>query len=68
MVKTIEENTYFKNVVKDAIKDLKDNKATYVFFQEQVDAIKEIMKCDLDISYDGTLYKVSIKRGKQYEN
>lgn len=68
MVETIGENTYFKNVVKDAIKDLKDNKATYVFFQEQVDAIKEIMKCDLDISYDGTLYKVSIKRGKQYEN
>lgn len=64
MVETIEGNTYFKNVVKDAIKDLKDNKATYVFFQEQVDAIKEIMKCDLDISYDGTLYKVSIKRGK----
>ena len=64
MVETIGENTYFKNVVKDAIKDLKSNKATYVFFQEQVDAIKEIMKCDLDISYDGTLYKVSIKRGK----
>ena len=64
MVETIGENTYFKNVVKDAIKDLKDNKTTYVFFQEQVDAIKEIMKCDLDISYDGTLYKVSIKRGK----
>lgn len=64
MVETIGENTYFKNVVKDAIKDLKGNKATYVFFQEQVDAIKEIMKCDLDISYDGTLYKVSIKRGK----
>ena len=64
MVETIGENTYFKNVVKDAIKDLKDNKATYVFFQEQVDAIKEIMKCDLDISYDDTLYKVSIKRGK----
>lgn len=64
MVETIEGNAYFKNVVKDAIKDLKSNKATYVFFQEQVDAIKEIMKCDLDISYDGTLYKVSIKRGK----
>ena len=64
MVETIGENTYFKNVVKDAIKDLENNKATYVFFQEQVDAIKEIMKCDLDISYDGTLYKVSIKRGK----
>ena len=64
MVETIGENTYFKNVVKDAIKDFKDNKATYVFYQEQVDAIKEIMKCDLDISYDGTLYKVSIKRGK----
>ena len=64
MVETIEENTYFKNVVKDAIRDLKSKKATYVFFQEQVDAIKEIMKCDLDISYDGTFYKVSIKRGK----
>ena len=64
MIENIEENAYFKNVVKDAIKDLKSNKATYVFFQEQVDAIKEIMKCDLDISYDGTLYKVSIKRGK----
>ena len=64
MIENVEENTYFKNVVKDAIKDLKSNKATYVFFQEQVDAIKEIMKCDLDISYDGTLYKVSIKRGK----
>ena len=64
MMENIEENTYFKNVVKDAIKDLENNKATYVFFQEQVDAIKEIMKCDLDISYDGTLYKVSIKRGK----
>lgn len=64
MVETIEENTYFKNVVKDAIRDLKSKKTTYVFFQEQVDAIKEIMKCDLDISYDGTFYKVSIKRGK----
>ena len=64
MMENVEENTYFKNVVKDAIKDLENNKATYVFFQEQVDAIKEIMKCDLDISYDGTLYKVSIKRGK----
>ena len=64
MIETIEGDTYFKNVVKDAIRNLKSNKATYVFFQEQVDAIKEIMKCDLDISYDGTLYKVSIKRGK----
>ena len=43
---------------------MKGKGSTYVFFQEQVDAIKEIMKCDLDISYDGTLYKVSIKRGK----
>ena len=64
MVETIEEDTYFKNVVKDAIRDLKSNRATYVFFQEQVYAIKEIMKCDLDISYDGTFYKVSINRSK----
>ena len=58
MVETNEGNTYFKNVVKDAIKDLKSNKATYVFFQEQVDAVKQIINKEVEVSFDGTFYKI----------
>ena len=47
MIETIDENTYFKNVVKDAVRDLKNNKVTYVFFQEQVDAVKQIINKDV---------------------
>lgn len=39
-----EENNYFKNIVKDAIKDLKSNKQAFAFFEEQVIAIKESLK------------------------
>lgn len=34
MIENVEENTYFKNVVKDAVEELKDKGNTYVFFQE----------------------------------
>ena len=65
MIETIEENTYFKNVVKDAVRDLKSNKVTYVFFQEQVDAVKQIINKEVKVSFDGTFYKiVLIKEGK----
>ena len=64
MVETIGENTYFKNVVKDAIKDLKDNKATYVFFQEQVDAVKQIINKEVEVSFDGTFYKIALIKEK----
>ena len=65
MIETIDENTYFKNVVKDAVRDLKNNKVTYVFFQEQVDAVKEIINKEVKVSFDGTFYKiVLIKEGK----
>ena len=37
MIDTLEENSYFKIVVKDAISDLKHNGSAFVFFQEQVD-------------------------------
>lgn len=58
MIETIDENTYFKNVVKDAVRDLKNNKVTYVFFQEQVDAVKEIINKEVKVSFDGTFYKI----------
>lgn len=65
MIENIEENAYFKNVVKDAVKDLKSNKVAYVFFQEQVDAVKQIINKEVEVSFDGTFYKiVLIKEGK----
>lgn len=44
-----EENGYFKNVVKDALKELKENGRAYVFFIEQVNAVKEKFKGELKI-------------------
>ena len=65
MMENVEENTYFKNVVKDAVEELKDKGATYVFFQEQVDAVKQIINKEVKVSFDGTFYKiVLIKEGK----
>ena len=65
MIENIEENAYFKNVVKDAVKDLKSNKVAYVCFQEQVDAVKQIINKEVEVSFDGTFYKiVLIKEGK----
>ena len=58
MIENIEENAYFKNVVKDAVKDLKSNKVAYVFFQEQVDAVKQIINKEVEVSFDGTFYKI----------
>lgn len=65
MIETIEENTYFKNVVKDAVRDLKNNKVTYVFFQEQVDAVKEIINKEVKVSFDGTFYKIVLIKEKK---
>ena len=58
MIENVEENTYFKNVVKDAVEELKDKGATYVFFQEQVDAVKQIINKEVKVSFDGTFYKI----------
>ena len=65
MIETIDENTYFKNVVKDAERDLKNNKVTYVFFQEQVDAVKEIINKEVKVSFDGTFYKIVLIKEKK---
>ena len=64
MIETIEENTYFKNVVKDAVEELKDKGATYVFFQEQVDAVKQIINKEVEVSFDGTFYKIALIKEK----
>ena len=65
MIETIDENTYFKNVVKDAVRDLKNNKVTYVFFQEQVDAVKQIINKEVKVSFDGTFYKIVLIKEKK---
>lgn len=64
MIENIEENTYFKNVIKDAVRDLKSNKVTYVFFQEQVDAVKQIINKEVEVSFDGTFYKIALIKEK----
>ena len=53
-----EEDTYFRNVVKDAVEDLRNNKVAYVFFQEQVDAVKQMINKKIKVSFDGTFYKI----------
>lgn len=39
-----EENSYFRNVVRDALDDLKHNKQAYVFYIEQVEEVKKQFK------------------------
>ena len=58
MIENVEGDTYFKNVVKDAVEELKDKGTTYVFFQEQVDAVKQIINKEVKVSFDGTFYKI----------
>ena len=46
-----EENAYFRGIVKDAVEELKDKGNTYVFFQEQVDAVKQIINKEVKVSF-----------------
>ena len=58
-----EENSYFKNVVKDALDDLKNNKKAYVFYEEQVQAVKELFKGKLLVEKkDDIFYLTPIKK------
>lgn len=38
------ENSYFRNVVRDALDDLKHNRQAYVFYIEQVEEVKKQFK------------------------
>lgn len=52
-----EENSYFKNVVRDAIDDLKHNRQAYVFYQEQVDAVIQAFKGKIKVKEEeGVFY------------
>ena len=63
MIDTLEENSYFKIVVKDAISDLKHKGSAFVFFQEQVDVVKSIMKdINIQVHYDGTFFKLTLNK------
>lgn len=63
MIDTLEENSYFKIVVKDAINDLKHQGSAFVFFQEQVDVVKSIMKdVNIQVYYDGTFFKLTLNK------
>ena len=63
MIETLEENSYFKVVVKDAISDLKYKGSAFVFFQEQVDAVKNIMKdINIQVHYDGTFFRLTLNK------
>ena len=63
MIETLEGNSYFKIVVKDAINDLKHKGSAFVFFQEQVDAVKNIMKdINIQVHYDGTFFKLTLNK------
>ena len=64
MIENVEENTYFKNVINDAIEELKGKGSTYVFFQEQVDAVKQIINKEVEVSFDGTFYKIVLIKEK----
>lgn len=63
MIEILEENSYFKSVVKDAISDLKHKGSAFVFFQEQVDAVKNIMKdINIQVHYDGTFFRLTLNK------
>ena len=66
MIETLEENSYFRGVVKDAISDLKHKGSAFVFFQEQVDAVKNIMKdINIQVHYDGTFFRLTLNKKKK---
>ena len=63
MIEILEENSYFKIVVKDAISDLKYKGSAFVFFQEQVDAVKNVMKdTNIQVYYDGTFFRLTLNK------
>ena len=63
MLETLEENSYFKSAAKDAISDLKHKGSAFVFFQEQVDAVKNIMKdINIQVHYDGTFFRLTLNK------
>lgn len=57
-----EENGYFKSIVKDAIDDLKHNKKAYVFYEEQVKAVKELFDKEIEVEEKEGVFYLTLKR------
>lgn len=56
-----EENSYFRNVVRDALDDLKHNRQAYVFYQEQVDAVIQAFKGEIKVKEEeGVFYLTKV--------
>ena len=51
-------NGYFKQVVRDAVKDLKHFGVAYVFYREQVEAVMKLVP-DATYNEDDGIYKIS---------
>lgn len=51
-IRAKESSTYFKQLVRDCIADLKVRHVTYCFTMEQVEAIKERISFEIDIYYN----------------
>lgn len=57
-------NGYFKQVVKDAIHDLKKGNAAYLFFREQVEVILDLFP-DATVKENDGIYTISVPRKKK---
>lgn len=63
MIETMETNDiYFKQVVRDAVKDLRKNGEAFVFSREQLDEVIKNMNEEVNFEYDGYCYNLSINR------
>ena len=52
-----DETSYFKNVVKDAVDDLKHNRQAYVFCKEHIEAVEQLIKKKILVKeIDGIFY------------
>lgn len=63
MIETMETNDiYFKQVVRDAVKDLRKNGEAFVFSREQLGEVIKNMNEEVNFEYDGYCYNLSINR------
>ena len=60
-----ESNSYFRQIVRDAISDLAKNTRSYCFSLEQYNAINKEIPCDVERVYEGIYYLVK-KEGANY--
>lgn len=54
-----DENSYFKGIIKDALDDLKNKGSALVFYEEQVQAIKEVYEGNIIVKEDNGFYRLS---------